>query len=66
MAKKDKPNKRPASDEAIAQEMYDEDDGSIYLSERMLREMSPETIKLLYGIPKASQRVGWFLDGKPI
>lgn len=61
-----KENKRQASDEAVVDEMMAQDDGSIYLSERRLREFSPEDIELLFGIPKDKQRVGWYTaTGKP-
>ena len=64
MAKKRK-NKQPTQDSRGENDMVDElmdpdDDSKVYLSERRLKEYTPDEIEQLFGVPKAHQRVGWY------
>ena len=49
----------PKNDEAMARELLGDDD-LVPLSDRRLREYSPEFIERVFHIPKEIQRNGWF------
>ena len=59
MANRKKTEAERLGENAVVDELLENDNG-VYLSERRLKQYTPQEIEELFGVPKDKQRVGWY------